>query len=71
MVLFVTVLWFRVLGLGVADRSGTRLFVFGGHVFRGRVLWRCVLGCRAFWSRVWRHRPFYRTLLVPFCVVVR
>ena len=70
MVLFLTVLWFGVLGLGVASlgvasRSGTRLLVFGGHVFRGRVLWRCVVGCRAFRSRVWRHRPFYRTLRWP------
>jgi hypothetical protein len=65
MVLFLTVLGLSVLRLGVASRSGTRLFVFGGHMFRGRVLWGCVFGCCVFRSRVLLQRPFCRPLRWP------
>ena len=64
------VLRLSVLGLGVASRAGTRLFMFGCRAFRGRVLGDCALGgcvfrCRVFRGGVWRHWPFSRPLGWP------
>ena len=60
-----------VLRLGVASRTGTRLFVFRGRMFRGRMLWVCAFRRRVIrrgrvvLGRVLWHRPFCRTIRWP------
>jgi hypothetical protein len=66
-----TVLGLGVLGFGVASRTGTRLLMVSGRMFRGRVLWDCAFRCRVVRrgrvvrGRVLRHRAFCRAIRWP------